>query len=544
MRSAFKPAGLLTVAICLALLSGAGRAQDAAGTPAKVPVFDILEFRVEGNSTLSKREIERTVMPFLGKRRRFADVDAARKALEDAYQKAGYQTVFVEIPEQKVTSGVVLLRVLEGTVGQTQVSGSRYFELGEIRAGVPELAPGKVPDFPEMQRELAQVNKNSDRQLAPILTPGRTPGTVDVNLSVKDALPLHGDIEDDNHATPFTTADRANFALRYDNLWQAQHSLAVNYQISPQKLSEANVVYASYLWRFAHSDQVLSAYAIRSNSNISVVGSSTILGQSKIAGARWILPAGSGVSDNMSFFHAFTLGIDRKDFAQTNISAQSADLTVLPQITYFPLSFNYSFTGVRSTRTSQLSLGFVTAPRDVFGNTDAKFQSRRALGNASWYAWKWDVSIDQALTSRWSVFGRTTGQWTFDALIPNEQFITGGADSVRGYRESEVTGDRGAQATLEVRYYPRERSPNPTDFSLYVCAFGDGAQVRLVDPAGPQISIQTLVSSGLGLHLRNWHGLHSDLDVAKTMRDGGSGSSGPITRRGTIRAEASLGYSF
>jgi hemolysin activation/secretion protein len=514
----------------------------AAGAPD--PTFDILEFRVEGNSVLSTREVERAVMPFLGEKRRFPDVEKARKALEDTYQKAGYETVFVDIPEQRVVGGVVRLHVLEGRVGHTRVTGTRYFEPDEIRAAVPQLVAGTVPNFNDMQQELGQVNKAPERQVAPILTPGRVPGTVDVNLSVKEELPLHADLEDDNYASPFTTADRLNASVHYDNLWQRQHSVALNYQLSPQKPGESNVLYATYLARFEGSDEAVSVYGIRSNSNVAVLGSATILGNAKIAGARWILPLGSGADGATSFFHSFTLGIDRKDFAQTNVSALTNALSVLPPITYVPLSASYGATLVRETRLAQLSFGVNTAPRDLFGNYDAKFQNRRVLGNAGYVAWKFDASLDQTLSRRWGAYGHIAGQWTYDPLIPNEQFITGGAQSVRGYRESEISGDRGANATLEARFFPTGHPGPDGKRSLYVCAFGDGAQVRLVDPAGPQISLATIASVGLGMHAKGWRGFHADLDLAKALRDGGHGVSGPITKEGGKRVEASVGYGF
>jgi hemolysin activation/secretion protein len=556
---AITAAATVSTAIAIALASWNARAQDAVQAPDQAPgetpanqvrapkpdpAFDILEIDVEGNSVLSTRQIERIVTPFLGPKRHFSDVEGARKALEDAYQKSGYQTVFVDIPEQRVTGGVIRLHVLEGKVGQLRVTGERYFEPGEIRKSVPELAGGSVPDFTEMQQELSHVNKFPDRQISPILTPGKTPGTVDVNLSVKDTLPLHGDIEDDNHASPFTVADRASASIHYDNLWQQEHSIALNYQVAPQKPSETNVLYATYLWRFAQSDDVISAYAIRSNSNVAVVGSSTILGNAKIAGVRWIMPLLAPPAPDYVYFHSVTLGLDRKDFAQTDVSAQTSSLTVLPPITYYPLSLMYSFTSLTSSGTSSASLGLVTAPRDVFGNTDAKFQSRRVLGGASFVEWKFEGALERSLSQHWGAYTHLVGQWTVDPLIPNEQFLTGGADTVRGYRESEISGDRGANATIEARLFPLGHPPASGDRSVYLCGFFDGGQIRLVDPAGPQISIETIASTGVGVHAQKWYGLHMDLDIAKALRDGGHGVTGPITREGTWRAEASLGYTF
>lgn len=519
---------------------GASLAQDAKPSPA----FDILEFQIEGNSVLSTREIERAVMPFLGEKKHFEDVEGARKALEDTYQKAGYQTVFVDIPEQKVVGGVIRLHVLEGRVGQLQVTGSRYYELGEIRTRAAELAPGKVPDFNEVQQELAQLNKLPDRQVAPILTPGRTPGTVDVDLSVKDTLPLHGDLETDNHASPFTTNLRSNAALHYDNLWQAQHSLALSYQIAPEKPSEANVLYATYLWRFQDSDDAISLYGIRSNSNVAVVGSSTILGKAKIAGVRWVRPIGSGTAGATSYFQSLTFGLDRKDFAQTNISALTGQAAVLPPIDYTPVSLTYGGSLLGPWGTSQYSFGLTTAPRSLFGNSDAAFRGRRVLGDAGWIAWKLDASIERWLAQPVSGYARFEGQWTADPLIPNEQFLTGGADSVRGYKESEVSGDRGFHATLEARYYPIGRPSLDGRHTLYVLTFVDGGQVQLVEPAGPQIPLVSIESAGVGLRAQGWYGIHGAFDYARILRGGGFGVHGRITPAGANRLEASLGVSF
>lgn len=509
------------------------------------PAFDILEFDVEGNSVLSQREIERAVYPFLGEKRHFADVEAARKALEDLYQKRDYQTVFVDIPEQKVSGGVIRLHVLEGRVGSTRVSGARYFDQGRIRAGADQMAPGSVPEFHELQQQLAQLNKMPDRQVNPILTPGKVPGTVDVDLSVKDQLPLHADIEVDNHASPYTTALRTSASFHYDNLWQRQHSFALNYQLAPEAAHETNVLYGTYLWRFAGSDQAVSVYGVRSNSNIAVLGSSTVLGKAKIYGARWIVPLGSGESRGATFFNSLTLGIDRKSFAQTNIDALTQLPDILPAIDYSPLSGSFALTLLSPGTQFQLTLGAVTAPRGLLGNSDDAFKGRRVTGGASWVAWKYDASVEQWFGRHFSGYARLEGQWSSDPLIPNEQFITGGADSVRGYKESEVSGDHGYHATLEARYYPLGRPGADGQRTLYTLIFVDGAEVGLVDPLGPQVSTLSLESAGLGLRLQNWYGFKLAVDFAHTLREGGHAATGPaVTPGGANRIGASLDYGF
>ena len=86
------------------------------------------------------------------------------------------------------------------------------------------------------QPELDQANASPDRQIYPVISPGLEPGTTDLTLKVKDRLPLHGHIELNDKSTPGTPALRLDSTLLYDNLWQLDHQLGVEYNFSPQDL--------------------------------------------------------------------------------------------------------------------------------------------------------------------------------------------------------------------------------------------------------------------------------------------------------------------
>lgn len=63
-----------------------------------VNYFDILEFRVDGNTKLAKNKIEAAIYPHMGEKKTIDDVEKARDALEKSYHQAGYLTVLVDIP--------------------------------------------------------------------------------------------------------------------------------------------------------------------------------------------------------------------------------------------------------------------------------------------------------------------------------------------------------------------------------------------------------------------------------------------------------------
>ena len=52
-------------------------------------------------------------------------------------------------------------------------------------------------------------------------------------LNVKDRLPLHGKVEFNNQNSPGTPDLRINTSAAYNNLWQLEHSLGVQYSFSP-----------------------------------------------------------------------------------------------------------------------------------------------------------------------------------------------------------------------------------------------------------------------------------------------------------------------
>lgn len=519
------------IAALMVLAGGSALAADEA--------FDILEYAVEGNSVLPVARIEEAVYPYLGEKRSFRDAESARAALEKTYHDGGYLTVFVDIPEQDVIGGVVRLRVTEGRVERLRVTGSRYYSLGRIKEKAPDLAEGGVPYFPEVQKQLAAVNRGADRRVTPVLRPGRTPGKVEVDLKVDDQPPLHGNVELNNRYSANTSRSRLNANLRYDNLWQRDHSLSLGLQTAPQNTDESKVISATYVWPMAGGNY-LAAYGVVSESDVAAVGDVNVIGNGKIAGLRYILP----LRARPGYFHTLTLGMDYKDFDET-VNLLGADSSNTP-ISYLPFSLAYEGTlrGERSTTQFTSTLNFsirgladdeVECLPGVFVN---EFACKRYLGKSNYAYLRLDLKHTYQFASGWSVFGRLSGQVASGPLISNEQFSAGGVDSVRGYLESNSSGDDGLIGGLELRApsLAKRVSERLDDLTLY--AFAEGASLRIRDPLPAQTNRFSLLSAGVGLRFKGWHGVTGSLDLAYPFRDAGQVSEGDG------RVHVRLGYEF
>lgn len=494
--------------------------------------FNVWEYRVEGNKLLTREQIERTVYPFLGPDKTIDTIEAARTNLEQVYRDNGYGTVFIDIPEQDVENGVVVLNVTEGKIERLKITGSRYYSLGKIREQIPALKEGFTPHLPEVQKQVAALNKGvTGRVITPVMKPGNTPGKLDVELKVKDEFPLHASLELNDRYTSNTSRLRLNANLRYDNLWQKGHSASLGYVVSPQDRSEVEVIFGTYLVRFPDSDNLLALYAVNSSSDVATTGEINQVGAGNIYGLRAIFP----LTNIGNYTHNLTLGSDFKDFEETT-SLLGVDALNTPA-SY--LSFITSYTGNwfhESAKTS-FTADIHFAPRGL-GNTNKEFENKRVGARPNFSYLKTDLSHERKWLYDIIFKTRLNAQITDSPLISNEQFNAGGMDTVRGYLESQQLGDYGLIGSLEIHTpsFAKYIADYLNDFHFF--AFVDGARLKIHDPLPDQISQFTLSSIGMGIELDAFDGISTDMLWAMVLSDNGD------IKSGDSRFHFNLGYQF
>lgn len=512
---------------------------EATPAPVKEPTFTVSEYQIEGNSVLPATAIEQAVYPYLGADKTISDVEQARKSLEQVYQKSGYSTVFVDIPEQSVVSGVVRLRVTEGRIAKLSVTGARYYSLGRIRSQISGLAPGTVPYLPQVQGQMTAANRAAaDRQITPVFRAGRTPGTVDVELKIKDQAPLHASLELNNRYSSNTSHTRAIGQVRYDNLWQREHSLSLQYQTAPQNSDEVQVAAATYLLRSENSDQLTALYVVHSSSDVAAVGDISVIGSGNIYGVRRIVPLPPG----KQYFHSLALGVDVKDFKES-VVLLGADGVNTP-IRYLPFSVAYNASLPGNSVTSQFSTTLNFSLRNLAdkkidncgGQQEDQFECKRRGAHSNYFYLKTEYQRTRKLPYDMSWTAKLSGQVASQPLISNEQLSAGGSDSVRGYRESERLGDDGWLAGMEWR--SPSFVPGKSLQELLFVMFAETARLRVKDPQPEQQSRFDLTGAGLGLRFIAWKNLKGELDWARALKDGAT------TKKDDGRFHFRLEYGF
>ena len=457
--------------------------------------FYIREFRIVGAKKLPQDDVDAAVYNRLGKGRTPEDVEGARVALEKAYHDKGYQTVSVTVPPQSVTSGVIVMQVSEVTVGRLTVKGSRFFDIEKIKKMAPSLAEGNVPNFNDIQQDIMGLNQQADCQVTPSLTAGKIPGTVDVELTVKDKFPLHGSVELNNRYSANTTPLRLDAAVRYDNLWQWGHTIGGAFQIAPQRPSDALIYSGYYIARTPSIDWLsLMLSATRQNSEVSTLGGSSSLGNGEIYGGKFLvnLPSKKG------FYHSASLGLDYKDFAQDLVVN---DQIVSSPLTYWPFSLNYNASSIGKHYQTEFNAGVTFAFRGTGTEEAIDFDNRRYNASANFFYLRGGIEHTQKLAWDFQIVGGLQGQATANPLVDTEQFSLGGLSTVRGYLESSVVGDNAVCGTLELRT-PSLLGWLPEGNEWRFFAFIDAGYAMLNDPLPEQVDHFTLWSIGVGTSLR------------------------------------------
>jgi hemolysin activation/secretion protein len=502
-----------------AIGSGALWAQAPGGgvESAAEPTMYIREYRVLGAKQLPRIEVEEAVYSYLGPGRSFDDVEKARAALEKAYHDKGYKATQVIVPEQSGRGGIVLLQSHEGQVGSLRVKGAKYFLSSQIKARARSLAEGKVINFNDVTRDIVALNQLPDRRIEPKLTPTGDPGVFDIELVVKDTLPLHGSLELNNRNSANTTDLRLNASLSYANLWQRGHTIGASYQMSPEDPGEVKVYSGYYIWRFEELDWLsLMFTGTKQDSNVSTLGGIAVAGRGEILGARAIITLPS----LEKFYQSLTIGFDYKNFDQNVVIGAVKDVT---PISYYPLSLSWDGTWIGERSTTELTAG-VTMHFRGMGSKDESLDRNRFGADGNFFYFRGDLSHEYEFASGWQVYGRLHGQAADGPLVNSEQFGGGGADTARGYLEAEALGDNGIFGTIELRTPSllREKrtstiesvagEPTGNEWRFYV--FGDAGTVTIHEALPEQDSSYRLASIGIGSEITIAKHFHGSVELA------------------------------
>lgn len=409
------------------------------------PSFEIRRYEVAGNTVLPIDLIAATLAPYTGPTRSFADVQAAVAALRQAYARAGFGAVNVSLPEQQVADGTIHLRVTEARLRSLAIEGNTHFDAANIARSVPALREGATPNTSELAQDIRLANENPAKRIGVDLK-GDASGAIDATISVQDDKPWKVGAQLDNTGTPATGRLRSGVFFQHANIAGSDQVLTGQYITSPEHPGSVTIVAANHRIPLYGLGDSIDLFGVYSDVDSGVVGDLLNLrGRGWVAGVRY----NHSFPPSADYRHRLTFGFENR-VLDNRVGLVGGSPDLLPDVTVHPASLGYAATWTGDRQQADVSTtAVINIPGGARGRA-ADVAAARSGATADYSILRWSASYVRALPRDWRLRVAGDGQYSPDSLISGEQFGIGGQDSVRGFREREVSNDRGVRASLEL----------------------------------------------------------------------------------------------
>ncbi|MCE9568902.1 MAG: hypothetical protein K8R10_02655 [Rhodocyclales bacterium] len=537
--------------------------------------FDIVRFQVDGNSLLSAERVQELVAPFVGRRKVYGDVQKALEALESDYRRLGYGTVQVYVPEQELTSGVVKVQVSEGVVGKVTITGNKYFNNENVRAGLPQLQEGKAPNMRQLSENVQLSNENPAKQVEVTLGTSEEEGKVDIKVEVKEEDPERFYVTLDNTGTKASGKHRLGFSYQNANIGNSDQVLTLAYttavdppggmkilgnrMLPTQDGDGVKVDIFSIGYRLPLYSLGDSIDFIYGNSSTDTPASSPTLGgglgingKGEVFGLRYnhIFPRAGEYTSKL------VLGYDYK---YMNSRCSIAGVPTLFGIagctphTFRPVTATYSGQWQKPGESIDFNIGVVhnlfpvgseylfvpVAP--AAGGTDRYSAASGYKTKDEFTALRFGGSYATAIGGDWLLRVAASGQYAENALPAGERLGVAGSTAVRGFLERAVAVDRGYFANFEA-YSPDIAASAGLPGNLKWLVFLDTAHGFNLNPSVNQKV--NIASVGVGLRYNLKKDVSVRFDVARVMDGVWPNGSPNIAVEGDIRGHFGLAFGF
>lgn len=485
----------------------------SAAEEALVPRFDIQRIQLEGNTILQSQEVVAMLSKYVGPQKDFGTLQEVLEELEAAYRTRGYNLVTVLLPEQELVGGVVTIKVLEPVVRSVLIEGNQYYDRDNILRSLPTLRSSMSPQLVDISENLRAANEIPSKKLALRFKAQDKPEDLHAIVHVTDEKPWKLILNGDNTGNDPTGDFRVGVGAQYDNLWNLDHVVALQYTSSPTHPSDVLNISGSYRIPFYGWGDTLDLYGGYSDqdSSFSISGIGiTTTGRGTIAGARYTF----NMPRQGSFDHKIMLGSDYRRYELSNDLA-STETTVAT----YPTSMTYGWNWQAERFNLDGYVGAATNQRWGGQSDRRQFEAVRPGATPNYWVFRYGVNSMAKVGSDWLVRVFGNGQYSWDRLIPGEQFGLGGAASVRGYEEREEAWDAGFAGSAEVYSPDIMRLVGQPRTQLRALAFFDGGYGYNLRAQAYEEADNYLVSAGIGLRMSYGENVSAAVDWGCALRD-------------------------
>lgn len=475
-------------------------------------LFNIKEIQVINNSIFAE-EINDIISPYKNSSLTLAKLEEITQEITALYLNSGYITtraVFDKITEENIA----IIRVEEGQVEKINIEGAQRLEnYVRDRISLGTNTPLNSGNLEDQLRLLK--NDPLIKNIEASLRKGSGERQSILDVKVTEANAIFGTVGIDNYSPPSIGGTQMTFNLGYGNVFGLGDSFAISYR---PRLED---------WTGTYNLDI--DYSLPLNPMNGTLQAKVSLQENKVVEGNFQELDIRGESQFYEISYRQPLIRNpREEFAlSVGMSYRHGQTFTFQGPT--PFGFGPDEDGV--SRTNVISFGQDYVKRDPHGAWGVRSQFRIGVGifnvttsvrpndpDGYFFAWLGQLQRVQLINQDNLLIIQADIQLSDSPLLPSEQFVIGGGQSVRGYRQNVRAGDNGFRFSIEDRITLAKNKELLPVFQL-TPFFDMGSTWNAGGNPNFQPSERFIAALGLGLIWQPFDGLNLRLDYAPPLID-------------------------
>lgn len=459
----------------------------------------------EGAASVPLDVLNGIAAPYLGRTMPLSGVFQLAGDVTAEYRRRGYVLSRAMVGPQRIDNGVVTIQILEGYIDNARIEG----EAGGYRPYLERyLAPvtrSRPTDGAVLSRALLLARDLNGLDVRSVITPSPTqPAAADLSLVV-ERDPVGAYVAVDNRASRWLGPVQVYAGVNFNDVLGLGERISASVVAAPDD-HELGFVALDYRQPLGGSGLRMSAFGSYAKTEpgdeLRLLG---VEGKSLTGGIGLEYPFVRSRDFNM---------IGRATFVGRN--AESSNDLVDPifkdrlRTIAVELVANYadSMGGLTSGR-----IGVTQGLSGLGATEDSDPDKSRATGSAQFARLNFEVSRVQPIAEDIYLQVGVEGQVSTDSLLASEEFGLGGASYGRAFDPSEITGDHGLAAKIEL--FRTVRMGGLSSVEPYV--YYEAGFVRQENPLPAEVSRDNLASAGLGVRVAVNSAVTASVEYAKPL---------------------------
>ncbi|MEQ1813445.1 MAG: ShlB/FhaC/HecB family hemolysin secretion/activation protein, partial [Candidatus Nitrotoga sp.] len=469
--------------------------------------FTLKGLDIQGATVYPVSELNDLGKDLIGKKVTLSEVDSVARAIAQRYRDDGYLLVVAGAQDKSPKNGVVTIQVVEGYIANVTVDGRLHAGergkklVADIAHNITEERPLKAAT---LERYLLLIDDLPGVTAKGVVRPGNGRGQAEL-LIVADHDQFEGSVETNNRGTRFVGPNQFQGTLAANSVFGWFERTLIR-GITTGAAKELQFYDAQHEQQLDDEGTKLKLFG--SYSSVHPADELKVLdidGESTSFDVQVESPIVRSRKENLTPRMRFSY----RDSEATTLNVQTFKDNIRAVRAGGTYDVEDHLRGVNIFDT-EISQGL-----DVLGATDDGVGRSRIDGEHDFTKINFDFTRLQPLPNHFSILTSLTGQYAFDPLLSAEEFSLGGVGFGQAYDPSELAGDHGAAAKIELRWANAVEEPWLQNYQLYT--YYDVGSIWQKDPPAAVVKQKSLASAGVGVRVNINEHASGSLELSKPL---------------------------